>query len=63
MTDAQAESLVKKWQRWTSKPRPRQQWIPIQEVLTGKQTALFFQLDQRINLLLDAVCRHIPIVK
>ena len=66
MTDAQAESLVKKMATLDEQTATlRQQWIPkFGEVLTGKQTALFFQLDRRINLLLDVqFAANIPIVK
>ena len=66
MTDAQAESLVKKMAALDEQTATlRQQWIPkFAEVITGKQTALFFQLDRRINLLLDVqFAANIPIVK
>ena len=66
MTDAQAESLVKKMATLDEQTATlRQQWIPkFGEVLTGKQTALFFQLDRRINLLLELqFAANIPIVK
>jgi len=66
MTDAQAESLVQKMAMLDEQTATlRQQWIPkFGEVLTGKQTALFFQLDRRINLLLDVqFAANIPIVK
>jgi hypothetical protein len=43
----------------------RQEWIPkFRKVLTGKQTALFFQLDRRISLLLDLqFAANIPLAK
>ena len=66
MTDAQAESLVNKMATLDEQTATlRQQWIPkFEKVLTGKQTALFFQLDRRINLLLDLqFAANIPIVK
>ena len=66
MTDAQAENLVKKMATLDEQTATlRQQWISkFAKVLTGKQNALFFQLDRRINLLLDLqFASVIPIVK
>jgi Spy/CpxP family protein refolding chaperone len=66
MTDAQAESLVKKMATLDEQTANlRQQWIPkFEKVLSGKQTALFFQLERRITLLLDLqFAANIPIVK
>ena len=66
MTEAQAESLVDKMAELDVQTATlRQEWIPkFRKVLTGKQTALFFQLDRRINLLLDVqFAANIPIVK
>jgi Spy/CpxP family protein refolding chaperone len=66
MTDAEADSLVEKMAALDVQTATlRQQWMPkFRNVLTGKQTALFFQLDKRINLLLDLqFAANIPIVK
>jgi Spy/CpxP family protein refolding chaperone len=66
MTDAQADSLVEKMATLDVQTATlRQEWIPkFRKVLTGKQSALFFQLDRRINLLLDLqFAANIPIVK
>ncbi|MFZ0313325.1 MAG: Spy/CpxP family protein refolding chaperone [Candidatus Korobacteraceae bacterium] len=66
MTDAQAESLAKKMAALDVQTATlRQEWIPkFGKVLTGKQTALFFQLDRRSNLLLDLqFAANIPLVK
>lgn len=66
MTDAQAESLAKKMAVLDVQTATlRQQWIPkFRNVLTGKQTALFFQMDRRLNLLLDVKFEaKIPMVK
>jgi Spy/CpxP family protein refolding chaperone len=66
MTDGQADSLVKKMATLDEQTATlRAQWIPkFREVLTGKQTALFFQLDRRITLLIDVqFAANIPIVK
>jgi Spy/CpxP family protein refolding chaperone len=66
MTDAQADSLVEKMATLDVQTATvRQEWVPkFRKVLTGKQTALFFQLDRRINLLLDLqFAANIPLVK
>ena len=66
MTDAQADSLVDKMATLDVQTATlRQEWIPkFRKVLAGKQTALFFQLDRRINLLLDLqFAANIPLVK
>ena len=66
MTDAQADSLVEKMATLDVQTETlRQEWIPkFRKVLTGKQTALFFQLDRRVNLLLDLqFAANIPLVK
>lgn len=66
MTDAQADTLVKKMAALDVQTATlRQQWIPkFRKVLTGKQAALFFQLDRRINLLLEVqFASNIPMVK
>lgn len=65
MTDAEADSLVKKMAALDVQTATvREQWIPkFRKVLTGKQTALFFQLDRRINLILDLqFAANIPII-
>ena len=66
MTDAQADSLVDKMATLDVQTATlRQEWIPkFRKVLAGKQTALFFQLDRRINLLLHLqFAANIPLVK
>ena len=66
MTDTQADSLVERMARLDVQTATlRQEWIPkFRKVLTGKQTALFFQLDRRINLLLNVqFAAKIPILK
>lgn len=65
LTDAQAQSLM---ERWTAADdaalQLRIKYIPIiQKVLPGKKTALFFQLDRRIAVLIDLqVASEIPLV-
>jgi len=66
MTDAEADSLVQQMATLDEQTATlRKQWIPkFRKVLTGKQTALFFQLDRRINLILDLqFAANIPLVK
>jgi len=66
MTDAQADSLVDKMATLDVQTATvREEWIPkFRKVLSGKQAALFFQLDRRINLLLDLqFAANIPLVK
>jgi Spy/CpxP family protein refolding chaperone len=66
MTDAQADDLLKRTAALDQQAATlRQQWIPkFRKVLTGKQTALFFQLDRRITLLIDLqLASEIPLVK
>jgi Spy/CpxP family protein refolding chaperone len=66
MTDAQADDLLKRTAALDLQAATlRQQWIPkFRKVLTGKQTALFFQLDRRVGLLIDLqLASEIPLVK
>ena len=66
MTDAQADDLVKRMLALEQQAAAmRQQWLPrFREVLTGKQTALFFQVDRRVGLLIDLqLASEIPLVK
>lgn len=66
MTDAQADDLLKRMTVLDkSAASLREQWVPkFRNVLTGKQTALFFQLDRRIALLIDLqIASAVPLVK
>lgn len=66
MTDVQADSLVKRLAALdVSVAQNRQHWIPnFRKVLTAKQTAMFFQLDRRIAMLMDLqLASMIPLVK
>ena len=66
LTDAQAQSIM---ERWTAADdaavQLRNKYIPIMEkVLSGKKTALFFQLDRRMAILMDLqVASEIPLVE
>jgi hypothetical protein len=55
LTDAEADSAVKKWVDVDqSVAELRRKYIPIfRKVLSPKSTALFYQLDRRIQLMID----------
>jgi hypothetical protein len=66
LTDTQGDDLAKRMAALDVQAATlRQQWIStLRKVLPGKQTALFFQLDRRINLLIDLqLAAMIPVVK
>jgi hypothetical protein len=66
MTGAQADDLLKRMTALDkSAASLREQWTPkFRTVLNGKQTALFFQLDRRIGLILDLqIASEVPLVK
>lgn len=66
LTDAQADDLAKRMLAVdTQAASMREQWAPkFRKVLTGKQTALFLQLDRRISQLIEIqVASVIPLVK
>jgi hypothetical protein len=66
MTDAQAKSLVKRSGDVDQQSVAlRAQWMPkFEAVLPGKKAALFYQLDRRIELLLNLqLASGIPLVK
>ena len=66
LSDAQAQSII---ERWTAADdaavQLRSKYMPIvQKVLPGKKTALFFQVDRRIGVLMDLqVASEIPLVE
>jgi len=66
MTDAQASSLIKQSMDLdASVVKLRQAWVPkFEKVLSPKQTAIFFQLDRRIGLIVDLqLASAVPLVK
>ena len=66
MTDAQAKNLVKRSEGVDQQTVAlRSQWMPkFEAVLSGKKAALFYQLDRRIELLLNLqLASGIPMVK
>lgn len=66
LTDAQAESAVKKWigvDQMVSELRLK--YIPIfRKVLSAQNTALFYQLDRRVQLMIDLqLASALPLVE
>jgi len=65
LTDAEAESAVKEWVDIDdSVAKLRAKYIPIfRKVLSPKSTALFYQLDRRVQLLIDLqLASSLPLV-
>jgi Spy/CpxP family protein refolding chaperone len=66
MTDAQANSLLKQALALDeSYVKLRQTWVPkFEKVISPTQTAVFFQIDRRIGLLVDLqLASSIPLAK
>jgi hypothetical protein len=66
LTDAQANDLLEKWGALDeSVVQLRLKYIPIfEKVVSGKKTALFFQIDRRLTLIVDLqVASAIPLVQ
>ena len=55
LTDAQADSLIRRWlDTDIEQAKLRQRYVPIfRKVLAGKTAATFFQLDRRISTMID----------
>lgn len=55
LTDAQADSLIRRWlDTDIEQAGLRQRYVPIfRKVLPGKKAATFFQLDRRISTMID----------
>jgi hypothetical protein len=55
LTDAQADSLIRRWlDTDIEQTQLRQRYVPIfRKVLPGKKAATFFQLDRRISTMID----------
>jgi hypothetical protein len=65
MTDEQALSFAHKWiEMDTAISQLRQKYVPIvSQVLTGRNTATFFQLDRRISMMIDLqLASQMPVV-
>jgi outer membrane murein-binding lipoprotein Lpp len=65
-TDAQANDLLQKWGALDgSVAQLRLQYAPIfEKVISAKKTALFFQIDRRVGLMIDLqLASQIPLVQ
>jgi hypothetical protein len=66
LTDAQANDLMQKWGSLDeSVAQLRLKYVPIfEKVISAKKTALFFQIDRRLSLIVDLqVASAIPLVQ
>ena len=66
LTDAQANDLMQKWGSLDeSVAQLRLKYVPIfEKVISAKKTALFFQIDRRLSLIIDLqVASAIPLVQ
>ena len=66
LTDAQAQSLVKRSNDLDSAVvQLRQKYLPLfEKVVGGKKTAFFFQIDRRVALMIDLqLASEIPLVQ
>ncbi|HEY4597340.1 MAG TPA: hypothetical protein VIJ02_13150, partial [Thermoanaerobaculia bacterium] len=65
MTDEQALPFAHKWiEMDTAISQLRQKYVPIvSQVLTGRNTAAFFQFDRRISMMIDLqLASQMPVV-
>jgi hypothetical protein len=66
LTDAQAQSIAKRWSDADAAAiQLRQKYFPLfEKVIAGKKTALFFQIDRRLALMIDLqLASEIPLVQ
>jgi len=66
LTDAQANDLMQKWGGLEeSVAQLRLKYIPnFEKVVSAKKTALFFQIDRRLSLIIDLqLASAIPLVQ
>jgi hypothetical protein len=66
MTDEQADSLSKRWiDVDAAVVQLRLKYVPIfRKVLSAKSTAMFFQLDRRVQLMIDLqLASSIPLIQ
>ena len=66
MTDAQADSYIKRWiSNDESVSQLRLKWIPeFEKIISPKKTATFFQIDRRTGMMVDLqVASQIPLVQ
>jgi len=65
MTDEQASSFLRRWLDIDiAITRLRQKYVPeVAQVLNGRKTATFFQLDRRLSMMIDLqLSSQLPIV-
>jgi hypothetical protein len=66
MTDAQAQSYIKRWIALDQdNTQLRLKFIPdFEKVISPKKTALFFQLDRRVAMMIELqLAQQVPLVK
>ena len=66
MTDAQADSFIKRWIGLDNdNTQLRLKYIPqFQKVISHKKTAMFFQIDRRLGMVIELkVASQVPLVK
>jgi hypothetical protein len=66
LTDAQAQSLARRWTDLDGAViQLRMKYFPVfEKVISGKKSALFFQLDRRLVLMIDLqLASEIPLVQ
>jgi len=66
LTDAQADSLIRRWlDADIELAKLRQRYVPIfRKILSGKKVATFFQLDRRISMMVDLqITSQLPLVQ
>ena len=65
LTDAQAVSMIKRWSELqVEAAKTRLKYVPlIEKVIPGKKAALYFQIERRLQALLDIqVASEVPLV-
>ena len=65
MTDEQASSFLRRWLDMDiAITQLRQKYVPeVAQVLNGRKTATFFQLDRRLSMMIDLqLSSQLPIV-
>lgn len=66
MSDTQADSFIKRWVSLdTDNSQLRLKYIPeFEKVISHKKTALFFQIDRRLNMMIDLqLSSQVPLLK
>lgn len=66
LTDAQADSLIRRWLDTDIElAKLRQRYVPIfRKIVSGKTAATFFQLDRRISMMIDLqITSQLPLVQ